>query len=208
MEAALRLARTGAVRDEVPVGAVIVRNDEGDTLAEAHNETITERPDRARRTPRSPGAGHAEDRPARRRHALRDAGTVCPVCGRHHPSQGGARGVRRVGPARRHGGIGHGSPPRSETQSPSRGGRRCPERGVRGDAAAVLPGPPGRGVGRPIERVDGESSHRVTSVTNEGSLHSINYGLTEQPLVACRRLAPPQPTVVCATPPHYRSSLS
>jgi tRNA(adenine34) deaminase len=40
MEAAIRLARAGAVRDEVPVGAVVVRNDEGDNLAEAHNETI------------------------------------------------------------------------------------------------------------------------------------------------------------------------
>lgn len=40
MEAAIRLARTAAVRDEVPVGAVIVRNDEGDSIAEAHNETI------------------------------------------------------------------------------------------------------------------------------------------------------------------------
>ena len=40
MEAAIRLARAAAVRDEVPVGAVIVRNDEGDNLAEAHNETV------------------------------------------------------------------------------------------------------------------------------------------------------------------------
>ncbi|MGB7211580.1 MAG: tRNA adenosine(34) deaminase TadA [Gemmatimonadales bacterium] len=38
MEAALRLARAAAVRDEVPVGAVIIH--EGETLAEAHNETI------------------------------------------------------------------------------------------------------------------------------------------------------------------------
>lgn len=37
MEAALRLARAAAVRDEVPVGAVIIH--EGETLAEAHNET-------------------------------------------------------------------------------------------------------------------------------------------------------------------------
>lgn len=36
MEAALRLARAAAVREEVPVGAVIVR--EGEVLAEAHNE--------------------------------------------------------------------------------------------------------------------------------------------------------------------------
>jgi len=41
MEAALRLARAAAVREEVPVGAVIVR--EGEFLAEAHNETITRR---------------------------------------------------------------------------------------------------------------------------------------------------------------------
>ena len=40
MEAAIRLARAAAVREEVPVGAVIVRNDEGDNLAEAHNETV------------------------------------------------------------------------------------------------------------------------------------------------------------------------
>jgi len=38
MEAALRLARTASVREEVPVGAVIIA--EGETLAEAHNETI------------------------------------------------------------------------------------------------------------------------------------------------------------------------
>jgi tRNA(adenine34) deaminase len=41
MQAALRLARAAAVREEVPVGAVIVA--EGDTLAEAHNETIQRR---------------------------------------------------------------------------------------------------------------------------------------------------------------------
>ena len=39
--AALRLARTAAVREEVPVGAVIVRD--GETLAEAHNETVQRR---------------------------------------------------------------------------------------------------------------------------------------------------------------------
>ena len=38
MEAALRLARVAAVREEVPVGAVVCRD--GDILAEAHNETI------------------------------------------------------------------------------------------------------------------------------------------------------------------------
>jgi tRNA(adenine34) deaminase len=36
MQAALRLALAASVRDEVPVGAVIVR--EGEVLAEAHNE--------------------------------------------------------------------------------------------------------------------------------------------------------------------------
>jgi tRNA(adenine34) deaminase len=41
MQAALRLARTAAVREEVPVGAVIVA--EGAVLAEAHNETIHRR---------------------------------------------------------------------------------------------------------------------------------------------------------------------
>jgi tRNA(adenine34) deaminase len=38
MEAALRLARVAAVREEVPVGAVVCRD--GVILAEAHNETI------------------------------------------------------------------------------------------------------------------------------------------------------------------------
>ncbi|MGH7536052.1 MAG: tRNA adenosine(34) deaminase TadA [Gemmatimonadales bacterium] len=41
MEAALRLARAASVREEIPVGAVIVA--EGETLAEAHNETIHRR---------------------------------------------------------------------------------------------------------------------------------------------------------------------
>lgn len=38
MEAALRLARVASVREEVPVGAVIVSD--GEVLAEAHNETV------------------------------------------------------------------------------------------------------------------------------------------------------------------------
>jgi len=38
MESALRLARAAAVRDEVPVGAIVVR--EGQVIAQAHNETI------------------------------------------------------------------------------------------------------------------------------------------------------------------------
>lgn len=38
MEAALRLARAAAVREEVPVGAVLVRD--GTILAEAHNEMV------------------------------------------------------------------------------------------------------------------------------------------------------------------------
>jgi len=38
MQAALRLARAAAVREEVPVGAVIICD--GEILAEAHNETI------------------------------------------------------------------------------------------------------------------------------------------------------------------------
>jgi len=38
MEAALRLARAAAVREEVPVGAVVVH--EGRIIAEAHNETV------------------------------------------------------------------------------------------------------------------------------------------------------------------------
>src|SRR3954465_1343460 len=38
MQAALRLARAGSVREEVPVGAVVISD--GDILAEAHNETL------------------------------------------------------------------------------------------------------------------------------------------------------------------------
>ncbi len=41
MEAALRLARAAAVREEVPVGAVVIA--EGEVLAEAHNETVQRR---------------------------------------------------------------------------------------------------------------------------------------------------------------------
>jgi tRNA(adenine34) deaminase len=41
MQAALRLALAASVREEVPVGAVIVAD--GDLLAEAHNETILRR---------------------------------------------------------------------------------------------------------------------------------------------------------------------
>lgn len=41
MEAALRLARAAAVREEVPVGAVLVRD--GEIVAEGHNETIHRR---------------------------------------------------------------------------------------------------------------------------------------------------------------------
>ncbi len=41
IERALRLARSAAVREEVPVGAVIVRD--GEVLAEAYNETIHRR---------------------------------------------------------------------------------------------------------------------------------------------------------------------
>jgi tRNA(adenine34) deaminase len=41
MEAALRLARAAAVREEVPVGAVIMR--EGEYLAEAHNRTVEQK---------------------------------------------------------------------------------------------------------------------------------------------------------------------
>ena len=41
MQAALRVARAGAVREEVPVGAVILAD--GEILAEAHNETVQRR---------------------------------------------------------------------------------------------------------------------------------------------------------------------
>lgn len=38
MEAALRMARAGSMREEIPVGAVVIQ--EGTILGEAHNETI------------------------------------------------------------------------------------------------------------------------------------------------------------------------
>jgi tRNA(adenine34) deaminase len=41
MQAALRLARAASVREEIPVGAVIIG--EGKVLGEAHNETIQRR---------------------------------------------------------------------------------------------------------------------------------------------------------------------
>ncbi len=41
MHAALRLARAASVREEIPVGAVIVA--EGEVLGEAHNETVQRR---------------------------------------------------------------------------------------------------------------------------------------------------------------------
>src|SRR5205814_6311747 len=41
MQAAIRLARAASVREEVPIGAVIVA--EGEVLGEAHNETVQRR---------------------------------------------------------------------------------------------------------------------------------------------------------------------
>jgi tRNA(adenine34) deaminase len=41
MQAALRLARAASVREEVPVGAVVLAD--GEVLAEAHNETVQRR---------------------------------------------------------------------------------------------------------------------------------------------------------------------
>ena len=41
MQAALRLARAASVREEIPVGAVIMAD--GEVLAEAHNETVHRR---------------------------------------------------------------------------------------------------------------------------------------------------------------------
>jgi tRNA(adenine34) deaminase len=41
MQAALRLARAAAVREEVPIGAVVIA--EGEILGEAHNETVQRR---------------------------------------------------------------------------------------------------------------------------------------------------------------------
>ena len=61
IQAALRLARAAAVREEVPIGAIIMRD--GEVLAEAHNETIE------RRDP----TAHAELLAVQR--ALRAAGT-------------------------------------------------------------------------------------------------------------------------------------
>lgn len=41
MEAALRLARAASVREEIPVGAIVIS--EGEILGEAHNETVQRR---------------------------------------------------------------------------------------------------------------------------------------------------------------------
>lgn len=41
MEAAIRLARAASVREEIPIGAVVMAD--GEILAEAHNETIERR---------------------------------------------------------------------------------------------------------------------------------------------------------------------
>jgi tRNA(adenine34) deaminase len=41
MQAALRLARAASVREEVPIGAVVIAD--GEVLAEAHNETLERR---------------------------------------------------------------------------------------------------------------------------------------------------------------------
>jgi tRNA(adenine34) deaminase len=41
MEAALRMARAGSVREEVPVGAVVIQD--GAVIGESHNETIHRR---------------------------------------------------------------------------------------------------------------------------------------------------------------------
>jgi tRNA(adenine34) deaminase len=41
MEAALRLGRAASVREEIPVGAVVIA--EGEILSEAHNETVQRR---------------------------------------------------------------------------------------------------------------------------------------------------------------------
>ena len=41
MEAAIRLARVASVREEVPIGAVVIAD--GEILSEAHNETIERR---------------------------------------------------------------------------------------------------------------------------------------------------------------------
>jgi tRNA(adenine34) deaminase len=41
MQAALRLARAASVREEVPIGAVVIA--EGEILGEAHNETVQRR---------------------------------------------------------------------------------------------------------------------------------------------------------------------
>ncbi len=139
MQAALRLARAASVREEVPVGAVVIAD--GEMLAEAHNETVQ------RRDP----TAHAELLAIHR--ALQKAGEdrlpfatlyvtlePCAQCA-------GAIVLAKVGrvvfgalrPAVRHGGLGVRSAAPSPAQSPAGGGRRPHGRGLRRPAQAVLP---------------------------------------------------------------------
>ncbi len=140
MEAALRLARAASVREEVPVGAVVIA--EGEVLGEAHNETIQ------RRDP----TAHAELLALQR--ALQQSGEdrlllatlyitlePCAQCA-------GAIVLSKVGRvvfgaydvALRNGGIGVRSAPKPPYQSPARGHRGIDGGGVWRPAEAVLPG--------------------------------------------------------------------
>lgn len=92
MGLALEEARKAAALGEVPVGAVIARH--GEVVAAAHNTRETEK---KRSAPRG-AAGHRCGLQGTGRlaavgvRAVRHAGTLPHVCGRHHkqpPAQGG-----------------------------------------------------------------------------------------------------------------------
>ena len=139
MQAALRLARAASVREEVPVGAVIVAD--GEILAEAHNETVAAaRPDRPRRaagdSPRA--APGREDRlPFATLYVTLEPCAQCAgaivlakvgrvVFGAYDATVRDGRDRSTISCATR-------------AQSPPRGGRRPHGRGLRRAAEAVLP---------------------------------------------------------------------
>ena len=138
MEAALRLARAASVREEVPVGAVIIA--EGEILGEAHNETVQ------RRDP----TAHAELLAIHR--ALQKVGEdrlpmatlyvtlePCAQCaGADRAGQGRPGGVRRVRCEMRNGGLGVRPASQSETESPAGGRGRAHGRGVRRSSQALF----------------------------------------------------------------------
>ena len=138
MQAALRLARAASVREEVPVGAVIIA--EGEILAEAHNETMQRGDPTAhaellalQRALHQAGRG-----PSSVRDAVRDPGALRAVRRCHRAGQAGPgrlRGLRRRGGMAgsvydllRHPRLNH----RAEVVGRPHGG------GVRGAAEAVL----------------------------------------------------------------------